>query len=65
MPSRTRRSWALRVTLPSGDVAAGDDAHAGDLVDLTHLDAAQLHLLELGSQHTLHGGLDLLDGTRR
>ena len=42
-------------------IAAGHDAHAGDLVDLAHLDAAQLDLLELGIEHALHGGLDLLD----
>src|SRR5699024_6924867 len=47
--------------LAVGDVAAGHHAHAGDAEHIAHLGLAQLHFLELGSQHTLHGGLDLVD----
>ena len=43
-------------------VAACHGAHAGDLVGLAHLGVAQHHFPVLGSQHALHGGLDLVDG---
>ena len=43
-------------------VATGNSADAGDLVGLTHLGVTQHHLAELRCQHTLHSGLDLVDG---
>ena len=43
-------------------VAACHGTDAGDLVGLAHLGMAQQHLTELGRQHTLHSGLDLVDG---
>ena len=44
------------------DHAAGDGADGGDLVGHAHLGMADDHFLVLGSQHTLHGGLNFVHG---
>ena len=43
-------------------IAARHGAHAGNLVGLAHLGMAQQSLSVFGGQHTLHGGLNLVDG---
>lgn len=62
MPSRTTRISALPGDLALEHVAARDGAHAGDLVDLADLGAAELDLAGLGRQHALDGCLDVVDG---
>ena len=44
------------------DVAAGNGAHGGNLVGFADLGVADDGFPELGVQHTLHGGFNLVDG---
>ena len=44
------------------DHTAGNGADGADLVGHAHLRVADDNFLELGREHTLHGGLDLVDG---
>ena len=59
VPHQADLGVALHLAL--GDIAAGDDARAGDLVDLADLGSAQGDFLELGGQHALHGRFHLVD----
>ena len=44
------------------DHAARDGAHGADLIGHADLGVADDHFLKLGRQHTLHGGLNFIDG---